>query len=123
LAKSDPGNASWQRNLSVSYNKIGDVQMKQGNLPAVLGFYQASLAIREQLAKSDSGNAIWQRDLSVSYVRLADFYRESQQVSRAEESLIAGRAIIARLVVEHPDVPQWQQHLAWLDRRIAALKH
>jgi hypothetical protein len=25
LAKSDPGNASWQRDLSVSPNKIGDV--------------------------------------------------------------------------------------------------
>jgi hypothetical protein len=32
LAKSDPGNAGWQRDLSVSYNKIGDVLVAQGNL-------------------------------------------------------------------------------------------
>jgi hypothetical protein len=25
LAKADPGNAGWQRDLSVSYNKVGDV--------------------------------------------------------------------------------------------------
>ena len=33
LARADPGNASWQRDLSVSYNKIGDVLVAQGNLP------------------------------------------------------------------------------------------
>ena len=32
LAKSDPGNAGWQRDLSVYYNKAGDVQMEQGDL-------------------------------------------------------------------------------------------
>ena len=44
LTKSDPGNAGWQRDLSVSYNKVGDVQMAQGNLPAALASYQADLA-------------------------------------------------------------------------------
>jgi hypothetical protein len=33
LAKSEPGNAGWQRDLSVSYNNIGDVLVAQGNLP------------------------------------------------------------------------------------------
>ena len=32
--KSDPSSASRQRDLSVSYDKIGDVQMAQGDLPA-----------------------------------------------------------------------------------------
>ena len=36
LAKSDPGNAGWQRDLSVSYNKIGDVLVAQGKLPEAL---------------------------------------------------------------------------------------
>jgi hypothetical protein len=40
--------------LSVSYNKVGDVQMAQGNLPAALTSYQAGLAIAERLAKSDA---------------------------------------------------------------------
>ena len=45
LAKADPGNAGWQRDLSVSHNKIGDVQQAQGDLAAALTSYQASLAI------------------------------------------------------------------------------
>ena len=43
LAKADPGNAGWQRDLSVSYNKIGDVLVAQGNLPEALKAYRDSL--------------------------------------------------------------------------------
>ena len=32
----DPGNAGWQRDLSVSNNKVGDVLVAQGNLPEAL---------------------------------------------------------------------------------------
>ena len=45
LAKADPGNAGWQRDLSVSYNKVGDVLKDQGNLPEALKAYRDSLAI------------------------------------------------------------------------------
>ncbi len=45
LAKSDPGNAGWQRDLSVSYDKIGDVKTAQGDLAGALKAYQDSLAI------------------------------------------------------------------------------
>ena len=33
LAKSDPGNAGWQRDLSVSYDRVGDVLVAQGICP------------------------------------------------------------------------------------------
>jgi hypothetical protein len=35
-AKQDPGNAGWQRDLSVSYNKVGDVQRARGDLAGAL---------------------------------------------------------------------------------------
>ena len=44
LAKADPGNAAWQRDVSVWHNKIGDVLVAQGNLPAALDAYKAGLA-------------------------------------------------------------------------------
>jgi hypothetical protein len=55
LAQSDPGNAMWQYDRSVAYNKIGNVQMAQDHLPEALACYQASFAIRDRLAKSDPG--------------------------------------------------------------------
>ena len=47
LAKSDPANAGWQRALSVSHNKVGDVQVAQGNLPEALTSYQAKIRSRQ----------------------------------------------------------------------------
>jgi predicted negative regulator of RcsB-dependent stress response len=72
LAKGDPSNAGWRRDLSVSFNKIGEVQAAQGDLAAALTSYQASLAIRERLSAADPGNAGWQRDLSVSHERIGE---------------------------------------------------
>jgi hypothetical protein len=79
LAASDPGNAGWQRDLSVSHNKLGDVQSAQGDLTAALASYRASLDIRARLAASDPGNAGWQRDLWVSYWRMATVAERSQR--------------------------------------------
>ena len=68
---SDPGHAGWQRDLSVSYIKVGNVQVAQGDQSGALKSYRDSLAIRERLARSDPGNASWQRDLAVSHAKLA----------------------------------------------------
>jgi tetratricopeptide (TPR) repeat protein len=83
LAKRDPGNSEWQRDLSVSHDRIGDVLRAQGDLPAALTAYRASLAIRETLAKRDPGNSEWQRDLIVSYVKLNETTGDKAYVKKA----------------------------------------
>ena len=87
LAKSDPGNAGWQRDLSVSYNKIGDVLVAQGNLPEALKPTATALAIADRLAKSDPGNAGWQRDLGVSYNNVGDVLVAQGNLPEALKSL------------------------------------
>ena len=67
LAKSDPGNAEWQSDLSNSFVAIGDVLAKQSNLPGALKSYRDGLEIRIRLAKSDPSNAEWQSDLADSF--------------------------------------------------------
>jgi hypothetical protein len=44
--------SGWQRDLSVSYNKVGDVLVAQGKLDEALKSYRDSLAIAERLAAS-----------------------------------------------------------------------
>ena len=112
LAKADPGNAGWQRDLSVSHNKIGDVQRAQGDLPAALTSYQASLAISERLAKADPGNAGWQRDLSVSHDRIGDVQRAQGDLPAALTSYQASLAISDRLAKADPGNAGWQRDLA-----------
>ena len=48
LAQSDPGNAGWQRDLSVSYEIVGNVQMDQGDLAGALKSYRDGFAITER---------------------------------------------------------------------------
>ena len=82
LAKSDPSNAGWQRDLSVSYINVGDVQKAQGDLAGALKSYRDNLAIAERLAKSDPTNAGWQRDLALSYGRIGDMLRVEDRAAK-----------------------------------------
>jgi hypothetical protein len=61
----DPGNAEWQRDLSISHNKIGDVQVAQGDREGALRSFQAGMTMARQLAERDPGNAQWQTDMAV----------------------------------------------------------
>ena len=72
LAAADPTNTEWQRDLSVSHNKLGDLAVAAGDLAAAQQHYQAALTIRERLAAADPTNTEWQRDLSVSHEQLGD---------------------------------------------------
>ena len=56
----NPRNAEWQRDLSISHNKIGDGKRAQGDGDGALDAYRASLAIAERLAAHDPRNAEWQ---------------------------------------------------------------
>jgi hypothetical protein len=70
LARADPANAGWQRDLSVSHNNIGDILRAQGDLAEALKAFGAGMEIAEHLARADPGNAGWQRGLVVSHTKL-----------------------------------------------------
>lgn len=67
---SDPANTEWQRDLSVSHNKIADVLVAQGDGPGALAAYRKGLAIRDALAGRDPANVQWQIDVAVSCAKL-----------------------------------------------------
>ncbi len=54
----------WQRDLSVSHERLGDVAVAAGDLAAARAAYQAGLDIAVRLAAADPANAQWQRDLA-----------------------------------------------------------
>lgn len=65
LAQADPSNTEWQRDLSISHEKIGGVRLAQGDVPGALATFSESLSIRQRLAQADPSNTQWQRDLSL----------------------------------------------------------
>jgi tetratricopeptide (TPR) repeat protein len=112
LVAGHPGNMVWQQDLSVSYEKIGDVQARQGDLASALKAYRASLAIRERLAKSDPSNAEWQRDVSVSYERIGDVQMAQGDLAGALTSYRDSLAISERLAKSDPGNAGRQRDLA-----------
>ncbi len=112
LARQDPANAEWQRDLSVSYNKLGDVQRDQGDLDGALASYRQSLTIFEKLARQDPGNAQWQRDLSVSYNKLGDVQRDQGDLDGALDAYRQSLTIREKLARQDPGNAQWQRDLS-----------
>jgi tetratricopeptide (TPR) repeat protein len=62
MARSNPGNAGWQRDLCVSYDKVGDAQSAQGDLQDALQSYRSGLAVAVLLTSLDRSNTQWQED-------------------------------------------------------------
>jgi tetratricopeptide (TPR) repeat protein len=56
LLKAEPDAPRSQSDLSVSYERIGDVQRAQGDLTSALSSYQQGLDIRQKLAARDPAN-------------------------------------------------------------------
>jgi tetratricopeptide (TPR) repeat protein len=73
-----------RRDLSVSYNRLGDVALRLKRTDEALGHFEKALSIREKLAAREPSNAQARRDLSVSYERLGDV---ALKRDRAEEAL------------------------------------
>ena len=112
LVAGSPGSTDYQRELSVSYNKVGDVQVAQGDLAGALKSYRDSLAIRERLAQSDAVNAGWQRDLSVSYEKVGDVQVAQGDLAGALKSYRDSLPIRERLAQSDAGNAGWQRDLS-----------
>jgi CHAT domain/SEFIR domain/AAA ATPase domain len=78
-AAADPANTGWQRDLSVSHEKLGNVATAAGDLAAARAAYQASLDIAERLAAADPANTGWQRDLSVMQQKIDNLGKSAEE--------------------------------------------
>jgi len=57
LAQADPSDASAQRDLSVSYERLGDLMLRLGDGQQAETYYRDALAIAERLHGPDSAEA------------------------------------------------------------------
>ncbi len=114
LARHDSANLDWQRDLSLSHDRIGDVLVAQGEWAAALDAYRAGLAIHENLVRRDPANAEWQRDLIVSCVNISE-----AEPAEARAMLTRALAIARRLEADGRLAPVDAWMPADLPRRLA----
>ena len=111
-AAANPANTQWQRDLSISRNRLGDVAAAAGDLGAARGHYQAALDIAERLAAADPANAEWQRDLSVSRNRLGDVAAAAGDQIAARGHYQAALDIRVTLAAADRANAEWQRDLS-----------
>jgi tetratricopeptide (TPR) repeat protein len=110
LAKQDPSNTGWQRDLSSCYAKIGAVLQAQGDLASALKSYRNSLGIFEKLAKQDPSNADWQHDLSICYEKVGNVQSARGDLVSALKSYRDSLGIFEKLAKQDPSNADWLRH-------------
>ena len=110
-AIANPANTQWQRDLSISHSRLGDVATAAGDLAAARAAYQAGLDIRTRLAATDPADTEWQRDLSISHSRLGDVAMAAGDLDAARAAYQASLDIAARLATADPADTEWQRDL------------
>jgi tetratricopeptide (TPR) repeat protein len=121
LAEREPGNTGYQRDLSVSYNKLADLALAEGDPDTARRFYTDGLDIRRGLAEREPGNTGHQRDLSVSYERLADLALAEGDPDTARRFYTDGLDIRRGLAEREPGNTGYQRDLSVSYERLADL--
>jgi tetratricopeptide (TPR) repeat protein len=100
------------RDLSVSHDRIGDVQHDQGDLAGALQSFQDSLEIRLRLSAQDPRNTDWLHGLLISHMRIGDVQRDLRDFAGALRSSQASLEIGRRLSAEDPGNAKWLRALS-----------
>jgi hypothetical protein len=72
LAQSDPGNAGWQRDVSVSYAKLAYAYRKSNETAKARDAFAAGRAIIGKLVEQHPDQAQWKQDLAWFDARIAE---------------------------------------------------
>ncbi len=103
LARALPDDVTAQRDLSVSYNRLADLSLAEGDPVEARRLYGRGLEIRERLARALPDDVTAQRDLSISYERLADLSRAEGDPVKARRLYGLDLEIAERLAAKLPD--------------------
>ncbi len=112
LLERHPDNARYQRDLSVTCDRIGDMLAEQQRLDGALESYRRGLGIAEALAARDPDDPVRQHDLSVSHDRIGEILDKRGDREAALASFRKSLAIAKSLALREPDSVQRQWDLS-----------
>ena len=111
LVQSEPQRADYQRDLSVSYERLGDLMRALGEGEAARQYFEKSLEIAERLVRAEPQRADYQRDLAVSYNKLGDLMGALGEGEAARQYFEKSLEIRERLVRAEPQRADYQRDL------------
>ncbi|MDZ7270889.1 MAG: tetratricopeptide repeat protein, partial [candidate division KSB1 bacterium] len=78
-----PDSADYARDLSISYERLGDLWRTLGNPDQARTYYEKALAIAEELRSRAPDSADYARDLVISYAKLAFLHEQLGDTKQA----------------------------------------
>lgn len=112
LSAADPADAQVQRDLSVSYNRLGYVNHQAGEAQRALDYFQKGLAIRQKLSAADPTDAHAQHDLADSHRGMGDAYSRLGLLEKAREHFTLDMELAKTLADEDPQDAHHERHLS-----------
>lgn len=121
LAAADPDDTRTQRDLSLTYHKLGQVALRLGETAQALKYYNQKLEIAKALTAADPSDTEALRDLSIAYNQLGDITRQMGQPARALEYYTQSQEMLQSLAAANPRDAQLQRDLSVSYERIGDL--
>jgi hypothetical protein len=97
LEEFDGSSPQQQWNLSLSLDRIGDVELALGNTNAAASAYEESLALRRRLIEAEPSNSRWQNGVSSSLKRIVDL----KHVTEGQAAKLAVQRELQDIVARH----------------------
>lgn len=118
LVTEAPENVIWQRDLAKTHEKIAQVQITLGALPAALESFNENINVWQRLAEADPKNTDWQYNLASAHGKLGNILKDQEQYPDALVSLETAHGLIKGLVKKDAKNWLWHRDLAKLNENI-----
>jgi tetratricopeptide (TPR) repeat protein len=111
----------FQRDLSVIFNRLGDLALRLGDAAEARRRFEADLRIAEALAARDPENVNFQRDLAISHVKLAQAAEARGDMQEASNRFQIAAGLATTLQAWMPGDPDARQLLEAITGEVARL--
>jgi len=105
-------NPELQRDLAVSYEKLGDVLLSAGQKSEAAEWFAKEIPLTERLAADDPDSSKRQDDLAIAYDRLGRVDRDLSRDDAALAALRSSLAVVEPLLTREDRQPNWQRDAA-----------
>ena len=112
FAKKYPEDPNLQRELCVSYERLGGIAKARNDYTTAEGYYAKALEIGKRLAEKYPDDPQIQRDLYVPYIKLGVVAEARNDYKAAERYYAKALEISERLAEKYPDDPNLQRGLS-----------
>jgi tetratricopeptide (TPR) repeat protein len=112
LAEHYRDDPEWQRELTVTLNRLGSIARSGGEAAEALKEYNEAVGIMRPIADRDPNNQTWRRELAISLDGIGDVKSQTGDGRSALAAYDEGLAIVRDLAQQHPDDPELQRQIA-----------